>query len=290
MASGKTAGIVLGILLPILIFCAFLLLWCRKVNKEDEQPEVFYTDKLTAGGGVGAKGAGIGSSSTDPSYRRSSSSYPNETSVIAPSVNRPIPQTSTTTPLQSAAPPPPPPPVTTGVPKGSSIEMVTMTPTMENIPVLEGSPRSSRSSLSRGSSRTTNASSTGENGSRGKRRKNSGSGGRRGSRGTPMTPTTPVGISNVAPNIPTSAIPSTSKAPTGQPQPESSPNQEYDGVYYTGEPIPGRPDHIEFRDEVNDGPGPRGAYGPSLASGLPRRQDSSTSSDNRSYVSSTIAV
>ncbi len=286
MASAKTAGLVLGILLPILIVCAFIILWCRKVNKEDEQPEVFYTDKLKGGGEVGTKGVGIGSSSVGPSYRRSSSSYPNETSVIAPSVNRSIPETSTTTPLKSAAPPP----VTTGVPKGSSIEMVTMTPTMENIAVLEGSPRSSRSSLSRGSSRTTDASSTGGNGRRGKHRKNSGSGGRRGSRGTPMTPTTPVGISNVTPNIPISATPSKATVPTGQPQPESSPNQQYDGVYYTGEPIPGRPDHIEFRDEVNDGPGPRGAYGASLASGLPRRQDSSTSSDNRSYVSSTIAV
>ncbi|CAL8149099.1 unnamed protein product [Orchesella dallaii] len=93
--------------------------------------------------------------------------------------------------------------------------------------------------------------------------------------------------------VPPPVIPTNINAPP-PPPPEEEGVDPYDGVYYTGESIPGRPENIEFRDENDDtvpniggGGGARGGIG---AMGLPRRQSSTTSSDNRSYVSSAMEV
>jgi len=200
-------------------------------------------------------------------YKKNSGAFPTQSMVTTPTGNPP--QTpappATATLLQSSSP-------MTNRPIKEDIELVTKSPMIENMPVLEGSPRSSRSSLSRGSSRMTETS--GNERLRDRRRKMSGgSGVRRGSRGNGngmtqgMNTMEPQPISTVGSNIPQNQL---------QPQQPGSPT-EYDGVYYTGEPIPGRPANIEFRDET-------------LEAGLPRRQDSTSSTDNRSFVSSTIAV
>lgn len=188
MSSAKTAGIILGILVPLILIVFFVILYCRRIA-EEEDPELYYTEKTVKHNPI----------KLSPIMQRN-----NEDEGGRGSISAPI--TTMDPPLAD---------------NKESMNILRAVP-IERLEILEGSPRSSR-----GSSRASSSSSKRDGQPNGGGRKRSGTSGSGYSAATATPPPPP---------------------PLAQ-QPKQPSN--YDGVYYTGEPLPGRAD-VDFPPTSSD--------------------------------------
>jgi hypothetical protein len=45
VSSAKTAGIILGILVPLILIVFFIIFYCRRIAQDGDDPELYYTEK-----------------------------------------------------------------------------------------------------------------------------------------------------------------------------------------------------------------------------------------------------
>ena len=191
MTSAKTAGIVLGVVVPLILLVWCLVTYCRRVAKDSEDDQSYYfSDK--------------------------------KNKQDAPRVKIGSPKTSKISPLISTkSDPEKNPPLKEQIPleTKSSPSSSKLQPSITPV-ILSESPKSPRY--------VTNGS--------GKRSEDSFSS----------------SSSAMDVEVPRSANPPASQGPTGLNFNGTKLPTRYDGVYYTGEPLPGRPEILEFNDEKID--------------------------------------